>query len=1146
MRIRIGNQTAFSASRILEPFQYAVANRFGAFEWFPDKKENGAGWAEDDISDETRLQIRDTARKNDISMSVHAPWRNSPLKQEQGDDVTASLDFARDIGASLYNVHLENDQGIASFVEAILPLLRHLADFGMKLSIENTPLTGPGDFNDLFSRLREIAPSFMSSVGVCLDVGHANLCSATRNDYLRFVDMLGPHVPIIHVHMHENYGDADTHLPLFTGPSGRDPAGIKGLLRRLKDRGFSGSIILEQWPVPVTLLNEARDRLIEIISQLFVPEGTVPEHGSEHDIVRMITEANQRLRSWRRRLEWVHGIITDGAFDDLGSLVYIAIYLRFIGTGEVPCSEDGGHYRPSHHARISHGIFEHLSKITSGEKALVIRKIYPWLPSFEDTFLREEPLTRIRDIAHRNDIPGELKEEIKRTLQNKLHRSAGPEDLATSAALLERITASDARLSPSFVEEFRIFHEELRKFFNAESLEERLRSLAVRKIGPVPLIRDFLEKKGRADTPGELVQCLELLVALRSRLGQLSGETKGQERQRIQMADIGLEEYSFVILSRLMNYFDAEQGRPPWPTAVVCIMLGIRNLRLSGFDSGECLAIESELDAWSGGFDPKDRRHLLRLKATVDRCRRLAETYCDMILSLFPERAERLGRALGAPDHAIRVFSEADIRSHPVFQVSKLVSFVGRNIRSGADLPLWDVVVPGRVTGLLVEAVSLDSLPAGQDIPVAALIDRIEGDEYIPARVVAIIARHDIPHLSHIAVRARQARVVFVVCEDPVLVRGIRALTGQNVQIDAPTEGAVTEISPVPADREAAAGPKGTYQTLPGISEVDLSSGDHLLPLTRVTLMNGGGKADGARRLAGISTSGNAGFSVPAGMVVPFGVMAHALRAEPDLAKEYGLLSGSIDSLLPAEAEAALKRLRQITDRLKVPDSIVRAAAASFGSDSMLMVRSSANCEDLEGMSGAGLYDSVVNVSPADLAAAVRRVWSSLWNRRAAEGRKIAGLPHHAAYMAVLIQEMIVPEFSFIIHTVNPAGRDRDELYLEVAAGLGEILASAHIPGAPYRMVINKKTEKVQLISFASFSRAARPGGAGGSVLETVDYSRIRLSTVMGAAETLGVHIARIGRAVEESLGMPQDIEGLLADDTVYLVQSRPQQVVIY
>ncbi len=55
--------------------------------------------------------------------------------------------------------------------------------------------------------------------------------------------------------------------------------------------------------------------------------------------------------------------------------------------------------------------------------------------SATSSFTRKEPLTRIRDIAHRNDIPKELKKEIKNTLQNKLHRCAGLEDLATSAAL---------------------------------------------------------------------------------------------------------------------------------------------------------------------------------------------------------------------------------------------------------------------------------------------------------------------------------------------------------------------------------------------------------------------------------------------------------------------------------------------------------------------------------------------------------------------------------------------------------------------------------------------------------------------------------------------------------------------------------------
>ena len=38
------------------------------------------------------------------------------------------------------------------------------------------------------------------------------------------------------------------------------------------------------------------------------------------------------------------------------------------------------------------------------------------LPSFTEAFTASVPLTRIRDIAHRNDIPHDLKQELKHTI----------------------------------------------------------------------------------------------------------------------------------------------------------------------------------------------------------------------------------------------------------------------------------------------------------------------------------------------------------------------------------------------------------------------------------------------------------------------------------------------------------------------------------------------------------------------------------------------------------------------------------------------------------------------------------------------------------------------------------------------------------
>lgn len=61
-------------------------------------------------------------------------------------------------------------------------------------------------------------------------------------------------------------------------------------------------------------------------------------------------------------------------------------------------------------------------------------------------------------------------QEIKHTIQNKLHRNAGPEDLIATEAMLARITKTPGEYSEAFVEQFKIFYSELKDFFNAGRL----------------------------------------------------------------------------------------------------------------------------------------------------------------------------------------------------------------------------------------------------------------------------------------------------------------------------------------------------------------------------------------------------------------------------------------------------------------------------------------------------------------------------------------------------------------------------------------------------------------------------------------------------------------------------------------------------
>jgi sugar phosphate isomerase/epimerase len=262
--IRIGNQTSVSCADPMRPFAFALEHGFDAFEWFADKKWDSAGhargWEEPDIDATARAWIRQAGTSQDVLFTVHAPWQANPLHPDGIARILRSIDLARDIGAVLVNFHLYLDNGVAAYAQSLAPAIRYAAPLGLQLSIENTPETEPVHFNQVFAELREHTDAG-DTVGMCLDIGHANLCAATHNDFIRYLDELSPEVPLLHMHVHENYGDRDSHLPLFTGPARHNDKGIRSLVQRIQARGYEGALVMEQWPDPPELLVEAATRL---------------------------------------------------------------------------------------------------------------------------------------------------------------------------------------------------------------------------------------------------------------------------------------------------------------------------------------------------------------------------------------------------------------------------------------------------------------------------------------------------------------------------------------------------------------------------------------------------------------------------------------------------------------------------------------------------------------------------------------------------------------------------------------------------------------------------------------------------------------------------------------------------------------------
>jgi phosphoglucan,water dikinase len=108
--------------------------------------------------------------------------------------------------------------------------------------------------------------------------------------------------------------------------------------------------------------------------------------------------------------------------------------------------------------------------------------------------------------------------------------------------------------------------------------------------------------------------------------------------------------------------------------------------------------------------------------------------------------------------------------------------------------------------------------------------------------------------------------------------------------------------------------------------------------------------------------------------------------------------------------------------------------------------------------------------------------------------------------------------------------------------GHGETLASAASRGSPYRFTCSKSSGAVATLAFANFSQALRPDLSGGLRGETVDYSRVELSRDAAARQKLGKRLGAIGAFLEQALKRPQDIEGAVIGDDIFLLQTRPQQ----
>ncbi|MCP1123811.1 phosphoenolpyruvate synthase [Bacillus sp. 3103sda1] len=231
------------------------------------------------------------------------------------------------------------------------------------------------------------------------------------------------------------------------------------------------------------------------------------------------------------------------------------------------------------------------------------------------------------------------------------------------------------------------------------------------------------------------------------------------------------------------------------------------------------------------------------------------------------------------------------------------------------------------------------------------------------------------------------------------------------------------------------------------------------------------------------------------------------------------------------------RKIRQIIMEVEIPSDVVKEVThylSQLGDEHAYAVRSSATAEDLPHASFAGQQDTYLNIIGKEaIMQHISKCWASLFTDRAVIYRMQNGFDHSQVYLSVIIQKMVFPQASGILFTADPITSNRKLLSIDASFGLGEALVSGLVSADCYKVQEEEIVDKM-----ISTKKLAIYGlKEGGTETQQIDPNQQKTQTL---TEQQILQLARIGRQIEAHFGCPQDIEWCLADDTFYIVQSRP------
>jgi len=637
----------------------------------------------------------------------------------------------------------------------------------------------------------------------------------------------------------------------------------------------------------------------------------------------------------------------------------------------------------------------------------------------------------------------------------------------------------------------------------------------------------------RDDRHIDVADRVQSITAVRHSINDLLQNENGEECIRNALyLDLALEEFLRVVVERDLH----RSSTIPQLTALIGAM--IENVGFS-HDQKELVCCADHWMRLTKGTQEISRDWALQAKAALDRLTRLLSTFGDYYYELLQTKAQYLGNAFQADQWTIDLFSQEIVRAGSAFVLSLLINHIEPLLRQIAHLGSWQVISRAKAVGK-VEVATLLSIQARKfKQPAAIITDKITGDEEIPEGVIAVISSDMTDILSHVSVRARNASILFAVCYDPDIIDDLKQRKGKILQLAVNDSGDV-EYLETGGRKTANAKMSRVKSDIKPIKFQSVFSEKFAVSSKAFTEKTVGAKSLQLQYLQGKIPHW---IHLPRSVAIPLGVCekVFADKANASIDGQYKKLAAQVDR----NPDQVLPQLQKELLALKAPEPLIT---------SLQQVMTN------EGLDFSHKWEILWN--------GIKRVWASKWNKRAYWSRRKYQVDHAQLLMAVLIQQVVEPEYAFVIHTANPFTGARDEIYGEMVPGLGETICSGNYPGRALGFLCKKEKKlKPEVVSYPSKHVALIGGGiicrsdSNGEDLEEYSGAGLYDSVLLEApheelinyTETVLIwdkdlrgevlkNITKIGMEIENALGgCPQDIEGAYENGNFHVVQTRPQ-----